>query len=164
LILGEAAAGTTEQRLVVVETNLDDMNPEHFGHVMDRLFGAGALDVYYTPIVMKKSRPATLVSVLAQPADVEALAEIIFQETTTLGLRLHEVSRRCLEREWQEVATDYGRVRVKIGRLGSQVITVAPEYEDCRRLAEATGAPLKAVYEAAQSAYRAGRTAGGGSQ
>lgn len=164
LIFGEAAAEVSEQRLVVLETNVDDMNPEHFDHVMERLFAAGALDVYYTPIVMKKSRPATLVSVLAQPGHVDALAEIIFRETTTLGLRLRDVSRRCLEREWCEVETEHGRVRVKVGRMGSQVMTVAPEYEDCRRLAQATGVPLKAVYEAARSAYAAGRTAGGGSR
>jgi uncharacterized protein (DUF111 family) len=103
---------------------------------------------------MKKSRPATLVSVLAEPALADTLCEVLFRETTTLGVRLTEVARRCLDREWRAVATEYGPIRVKIGRLGSEVLTAAPEYEDCRQAAQAHGVPVKIVYEAAQAAFR----------
>jgi len=154
VFVGEPATKLPEQHVVVIETNLDNMNPELFGHLMERLFEAGALDVFYTPIMMKKSRPATLISVLAEPTLVDELSGILFRETTTLGIRLREVARRCLDREWQEVETEYGRVRVKMGRMGSEVITAAPEYEDCSRLAREQGVPAKAVYEAARAAFK----------
>jgi len=154
VFVGEPSTRLPEQHLVLIETNLDNMNPELFGHLMERLFEAGALDVFYTPIMMKKSRPATLVSVLAEPALVDELSGILFRETTTLGVRLREVARRCLDREWQEVETEYGRVRVKMGRIGSEVVTVAPEYDDCARLAREQGVPAKVVYEAARAAFR----------
>ena len=161
LFLGEPAVKAAEQRLALLETNLDDMNPELFEHLMDRLLAAGALDVFYTPIVMKKSRPATLVSVLAEPEKVDALSAILFRETTTLGVRVQEVSRRCLERRSVEVETPYGRVRVKLGLLGAETVTAAPEYEDCRRIANERGVPLKGVYEAAQAAiHRSGGQGG----
>ena len=156
LMIGEPVEPLREQRLTVLETNIDDMNPEFYDHLMERLFAAGALEVYLTPIVMKKSRPGTLVSVLTEPAWVEALSEILFRETSTLGLRVMEVARRCLEREWREVETEYGRVRVKLGLLRGEIVTAAPEYEDCKRLALARGAPVKAVYEAARAAFREG--------
>jgi hypothetical protein len=152
LFLGEPARRPREQGLVLVETNIDDMSAELFGHLMERLLEAGALDVFYTPIVMKKSRPATLVSVLSEPPLVDALSDILFRETTTLGIRYSEVGRRCLDREWREVQTEYGAVRVKIGLLGDGILNVAPEYEDCARLAREKGVPLKAVYEAARRA------------
>jgi len=157
IFLGELSAEQREQQLLLLETNLDDMSPELLDHVMDRLFTAGALEVFYTPVVMKKSRPATLVSVLAEAARAEALRDILFRETTTLGVRVHEVERRCLERESVEVETKYGRVRVKVGRLGSEAVTVAPEYEDCRKLASECRVALKAVYEAAREAFAGGR-------
>ncbi len=153
VFVGEPAARASEQQLVLIETNLDNMNPELFGHLMERLFEAGALDVFYTPIVMKKSRPATLVSVLAQPALAGTLADVLFRETTTLGVRLTDVARRCLEREWQEVETEYGRVRVKVGRMGSEALNAAPEYEDCVRLARERGVAAKTVYDAARAAF-----------
>ncbi len=152
IFLGEPAKRASEQRLVLIETNIDDMSAEVFGYVMDRLLEAGALDVFYTPIVMKKSRPATLVSVLSEPPLVDSLCDILFRETTTLGLRLKEVGRRCLDREWREVQTEYGLVRVKIGRLGDEILNIAPEYEDCARLAKEKGVPMKAVYDAARKA------------
>lgn len=152
LFVGEAAAALPEQRLAVIETNLDDMNPEFFDHLMERLFAAGVLDVFYTPIVMKKSRPGTLVSVLAEPGLTTVVSDILFRETTTLGVRVMEVARRCLDREWREVETRYGRVRVKMGLIGTEVVTSAPEYEDCKRLARERGVPVKAVYEAAKTA------------
>jgi len=152
IFLGAPAELPQEQRLALIETNLDDMNPELFEHLMDRLFAAGALDVFYTPIVMKKSRPATLVSVLTEPVKMAELTAILFRETTTLGLRVQEVSRRCLERKWVEVDTEYGRLRVKLGLLGREVVTAQPEYEDCRGIARERGVPLKLVYEAARAA------------
>jgi hypothetical protein len=153
VFIGEMAAELLEERLVALETNLDDMNPEFFDYLMDRLFAAGALDVFYTAILMKKSRPATLVTVLTEVASASALREVIFRETTTLGVRAYEVSRLCLEREWREVNTEFGPVRVKVGLVGSDIVTAAPEYEDCRRLARESGTPVKTVYQAAQSAF-----------
>ncbi len=152
LLLGEPTKRPREQQLVLIETNIDNMNPELFGHVMDRLLEGGALDVFYTPIMMKKSRPATLVSVLSEPPLVDSLCDMLFRETTTLGMRLTEVGRRCLDREWKQVQTEYGPVRVKIGRLSDEILNIAPEYEDCARLAKEKGVPAKAVYEAARRA------------
>jgi len=154
LFLGEPAKRPPEQGLVLIETNIDDMSPELFGHLMERLLEAGALDVFYTPIVMKKSRPATLVSVLSEPPLVDALSYILFRETSTLGIRYTEVGRRCLDREWRQVETAYGPVRVKIGRRDDEILTISPEYEDCARLAREKSVPLKAVYEAAREGLR----------
>ena len=153
MFLGEPTARPREQLLALIETNIDNMNPELFGHVMEQLFAAGALDVFYTPIVMKKSRPATLVSVLAEPALVDTLSDILFRETTTLGVRVTEVARRCLEREWREVETEFGPVRIKIGRLNDEAVNVAPEYEDCARLAKQKDVPIADVYQAAREAF-----------
>jgi uncharacterized protein (DUF111 family) len=162
VFVGEMAIAPMEQRLVMLETNLDDMNPEFFDYLMDSLFAAGALDVFYTSVLMKKSRPATLVTVLTDTAKANALREVIFRETTTLGIRSYEVTRLCLEREWHEVETEFGPVRVKVGRAGGDVVTAAPEYEDCRRLARESGTPVKAVYQAALSAFeRSARKAEG---
>jgi uncharacterized protein (TIGR00299 family) protein len=154
VFVGESTAAPQQRRLVLLETNLDDLNPEFYDHLMDRLFAAGALDVFYTPIVMKKTRPATLVSVLAEPTQADALEDVLFRETSTLGVRCYEVTRRCLDREWREVETPYGQVRVKLGRIGPEVVTASPEYEDCRRLALERGVPVRVVYEAAQAAFR----------
>jgi len=154
LFLGDAAEQPGRQYLVMLETNVDDMNPEFFDHVMERLFTAGALDVFYTPILMKKSRPAVLVSVLADPERADQLADILFRETSTFGVRRREVLRQCLDREWREVDTPYGTVRVKIGLLGGEEVSAAPEYEDCRRLAGERGVPVMEVYQAAQAAFR----------
>jgi len=152
VFLGEPTTQPLEQQLSLIETNLDNMNPELLGHTMERLLEAGALDVFYTPIMMKKSRPATLVSVLAEPSLVSVLSEVLFRETTTLGIRVTEVSRRCLEREWREVETEWGIVRVKIGRLNGEIVNIAPEYEDCARLARENDVPAKVVHEAARAA------------
>jgi len=154
LFLGDAAEQPGRQYLVMLETNVDDMNPEFFDHVMERLFTAGALDVFYTPILMKKSRPAVLVSVLADPERADQLADILFRETSTFGVRRREVLRQCLDREWREVDTPYGTVRVKIGLLDGEEVSAAPEYEDCRRLAGERGVPVMEVYQAAQAAFR----------
>lgn len=154
LFLGEMAAEVGEERLILLETNLDDLNPELYTYVQQRLFAAGAADVYFTPIQMKKNRPAVLLSVLAPPERAETLSEILFLETSTLGLRWLEVRRRHLEREWVRVETPFGPVEVKIGRLGGRVVNLAPEYESCRAAAEAHRVPLQVVYDAARALVR----------
>jgi hypothetical protein len=153
LLVGAVEVSPIEERLGLLETNIDDMNPEFFEHVCDRLFEGGALDVFLTPVTMKKGRPATMLSVLAEPAKRTALEQVLFAETTTLGVRYSEVSRSALQRQSIEVSTPWGSVRVKVGRSGEQV-TLAPEYEDCRRVAQASAVPLKRVYEAAISEAR----------
>lgn len=141
----------SQEALAVLETNIDDLNPETYDYVMGRLFAAGALDVYLAPIQMKKNRPATLLSVLCRPAAADALSEILFAETSTLGVRRHEVLRACLSREIRTVETRYGPIRVKVATYGDHQ-KAAPEYEDCRRAAEAHSVPLREVYQAALAA------------
>jgi uncharacterized protein (TIGR00299 family) protein len=145
-------SGLGMEEVVLLETNLDDMNPELYDHVMDQLFEAGALDVFLQPFQGKKNRPGVLLSVLCQPLAVDTLSSIIFAETTTLGLRQTTMNRRCLERQTVEVDTPYGRVRVKVAETGGQILNLSPEYEDCRRLAGEKDKPLKEVYAAAQAA------------
>jgi hypothetical protein len=135
-----------------LETNIDDLNPEVYEYVMGRLFEAGALDVFFAPIQMKKNRPATLLRVLCRPADVAAMTAILFAETTTLGVREQRVQRHALPRESRTVETPYGSIRVKIARLGEGAAKAAPEYEDCRRLAAEHQVPLREVYRAADHA------------
>jgi uncharacterized protein (TIGR00299 family) protein len=155
IIVGEPAVATGHDEIVSLETNVDDLNPELFDHVMARLFAAGARDVSLTPIQMKKNRPATLLRVLGDPADTDALAAIVFQETSTLGIRYHRMHRLTLPRQTVEVETRYGRVSVRVARAPDGTPNVAPEYESCRRAAEARGVALKLVYQAAVAAYGA---------
>jgi hypothetical protein len=152
LLLGELAdsgQGVAIEPLVLLETNLDDNSAEVNGYVMEALFAAGALDVFFTPIQMKKNRPATLISVLCRPADTEALETILFRETSTLGVRRQPVERRCLERTSETIDTPYGPVRVKAARLPDGSTKRAPEFEDCKQAAQAHNVPLRVVYEAA---------------
>jgi pyridinium-3,5-bisthiocarboxylic acid mononucleotide nickel chelatase len=128
------------------------MNPQLYEHVMERLFEAGALDVTLTPIQMKKNRPAVTLSVICDPEHTGTMAEVLFAETTTLGVRLSRWERLCLEREWVQAQTPWGPVRVKIGRRDGRVLTRTPEYEDCRRVAREAGVPLKEVQAAALAA------------
>jgi hypothetical protein len=152
LLIGESApaADTPPKVVAVMETNIDDLNPEVYEHVMARLFRAGALDVFLTPIQMKKNRPATLLRVICRPADSAAMTSILFEETSTLGVRRHLMERETLPRTIREVQTPYGPVRVKMARLPNGRVKAAPEYEDCRRLADAQGVPLRDVYFAAE--------------
>lgn len=155
VLLGEAAEdGTASSALDVLETNIDSMNPELYGYVLERLMDAGALDVYMTPVIMKKNRPGVVLSVLCQPEDSARLRALIFTETTTLGVRTLHVTRHALARQSVTVSTAYGDVRIKAAQWG-QGEKVAPEYEDCARAAHAHDVPLRAVYEAALAAYRA---------
>ena len=143
------ASGRTTPIVQVLEANIDDMNPELFGHVMELLFRAGALDVYFTPVYMKKNRPGTLLSVVSPPDRTGVLTSIILTETSTLGVRFQPMNRVCLERESVTVKTRYGPIQVKVGRFAGQTVTVAPEYESCRRAARRTRVPLKLVYRTA---------------
>jgi pyridinium-3,5-bisthiocarboxylic acid mononucleotide nickel chelatase len=153
VLLGEADGSARSETVTVIEAEIDDMNPQIFGLVMDRLLAEGALDVYYTSIQMKKNRPGTLLTVLARPDSRERLTAVVFQETTTIGVRYRDMTRECLERETVTVDTPLGPVRVKIARRDGEVMNVAPEFDDCARIASATGRPLKEVQAAAMKAY-----------
>jgi len=153
LFIGEhvTISGIQTEMLVLLETNIDDLNPEIYAHVMEMLFSAGALDVYLTPIHMKKNRPATQLSVLCQEQDSFRMHEILFLETTTLGIREMSIRRHSLEREIQNVETPWGTVRVKIAHLPNNKIKAAPEFEDCQKLATESNIPLREIYLAAQA-------------
>ncbi|MGE5061130.1 MAG: nickel pincer cofactor biosynthesis protein LarC [Betaproteobacteria bacterium] len=147
IILGRADSSASLEEMLVIETNIDDMNPQLFDHVMDRLFAAGARDVFLAPIQMKKNRPATLLSVIAEPRHRQKLSEIIFKETSTLGLRYHPVSRMILKRETKKVKTRFGAVTVKIIEQLDGTKRAAPEYDDLKRIARANNIPLKLVHD-----------------
>ncbi len=155
VLIGEQVcpAQATLETLALIETNIDNQNPELYSYLMERLFTAGALDVTYTPIQMKKNRPATQVSVLCYPEKADQMENILFSETGTLGLRRSYIERRSLKRESRTVETPYGLVRVKLADWGGSAPRVAPEYEDCRNLAEQTGSPLWQIYQAAINAF-----------
>jgi len=139
---------------LVLETNVDDLNPELYSYVLERLFAAGAQDAWLTPIVMKKGRPATMISVLCAPHLQDAIRLVLFRETGTLGIRAAPVDKLALQRDRLEVVTARGVVRVKVGRLEGAVVTVAPEYEDCAEIAREAGLPARDVYqEATRLAY-----------
>lgn len=137
-----------------LETNLDDLSPEITGAVMAQLFAAGALDVWLTPIQMKKNRPGVMLSVLCEESTVAALTDLIFAETSAFGLRMEKVVRLKLARRFAQVSTEFGEVTVKLGLKGERVVQVAPEFESCRAVAEKAGVPLRAVYAAAIAAQR----------
>jgi len=153
VLIGEADAAAPSHTVVVIEAEIDDMNPQIFGVVMDKLLASGALDVFYTPIQMKKNRPGTLLSVIAPPPVREQLTSVIFRETTTIGVRYREMTRECLDRETHTVTTPFGDVRFKIARRGGQVLNASPEFDDCVRLAEASGRSVKEVQAAATKAW-----------
>jgi len=154
IVLGTSQESPREEQLLMIETNIDDLNPELYEYVMERLFVAGARDVFFSAIHMKKNRPGILLQVLCEPADRERLSAVIFSETSTIGLRSYLVARVALRRESKDVATAYGAVRVKLAYGPDGRVNAAPEYEDCKRLAQETQTPLKVVYEAAVAAAR----------
>jgi uncharacterized protein (TIGR00299 family) protein len=148
----EARDGARSQRSseeILLETNVDDLNPEVYGYVLERLLDGGAQDAWLTPIVMKKGRPAIMVSVLCSSEREDVMRDILFRETGTLGVRGTPVDKRALERTRLEVATSFGTVGVKIGFLNGRAVTVSPEYDDCVELARQTGAAVRSVYEEA---------------
>ena len=139
--------------VMVLEANIDDLNPQLFGYVAEQALAAGALDVFATPVQMKKSRPGTLITLLAKPEDAERIAKLVFRETTTIGIRTRREQRYVLPRRHEAVQTQWGEVRIKIAQINGSVSNYAPEYEDCRRIAEQHGVPLKAVMQDAIRLY-----------
>lgn len=153
--IGKADGGGYERdEVILIETNIDDMNPELFGYVSEKLLEQGVLDTYITPVHMKKNRPGTMLSVLIQPDKLDEVLSTLFAETTSLGVRIQSIERRKLAREIVSVKTRFGKIRVKVGRVGGAAKNIAPEYEDCKRIATEQGVPLKNVYDEARLATR----------
>ncbi|MGA8308511.1 MAG: nickel pincer cofactor biosynthesis protein LarC [Terriglobales bacterium] len=157
LTIGEShakfAENTSQETISVLEANLDDLNPQVFGYVVDRLLAEGALDTFALPVQMKKNRPGMLLTVLAKPEDASRLTQIIFTETSTLGVRRREEQRQALARKWITVVTRWGDVRLKVASMNGTVTNYAPEYEDCRKIAAEHHVPLKSVMQEAVQGY-----------
>jgi pyridinium-3,5-bisthiocarboxylic acid mononucleotide nickel chelatase len=157
LTIGEAqpelSADIPQDTITVLEANIDDLNPQVFGYVMDRLLEEGALDIFGTPVQMKKNRPGMLLTVLCRAEHASKLTHLIFTETTTLGVRQREEKRLALARKWVTVATRWGDVRLKVASMNGTVTNYAPEYEDCRRIATERQVPLKSVMQEALQLY-----------
>ena len=155
LFLGqeESESPITSERIVQLDTNIDDMNPQLYDQVMTHLFAAGALDVTLTPTMMKKNRPGTIVSVVAWPQDLQVLTTILLSETTTLGVRIQELSRAVVSRRIQAVRLPHGSVQVKIADLGKGQVKVTPEYRDCAALAERTKQPVQTIIDLARQIF-----------
>ena len=154
----ESTAKTAQETISVLEANLDDLNPQVFGYVMNKLLEEGALDAFGVPVQMKKNRPGTLLTVLCKPEDAAKLTQILFAETTTLGVRRREEKRQTLARKWITVVTQWGDVRLKIASMNGTVTNYAPEYEDCRKIAVERRVPLKQVMQEAVQKYLQGHT------
>ena len=153
LLVGDADANATADRVTVLECEIDDMNPQLFGPLMERLHQAGALDVFYGSVQMKKNRPGTLVTVIARPEQREALSGLLFAETTTIGVRYHEMERDCLAREVRSIPTPVGPIRFKIASRAGRVLNASPEFEDCARAATEHGLAIKDVQAIATKAW-----------
>jgi uncharacterized protein (TIGR00299 family) protein len=159
IMIGESAdkvSSAADEEISIIEANLDDMNPQIYGYVLEKALSAGALDVYTTALQMKKSRPGTLLTILCRPEDTDTLMSLIFAETTTFGVRTHRAQRRALPREWVNVATSYGPVRIKLSRSNGHILHVTPEYDDCRKLAVENQVPLQQVISEALRTYQTG--------
>ncbi len=151
IILGEhSISSESKEEIFVLETNIDDMNPEFYDVVMEKLFQAGAVDVFLTPIIMKKNRPATKLSVLTQQQNVKALANEVLKNTTSFGIRFYPVERVMLDREFQKIETIFGKMKVKIGKRDGEICHISPEYEACKEISREQGIPIKKVYEEVQ--------------
>jgi pyridinium-3,5-bisthiocarboxylic acid mononucleotide nickel chelatase len=153
LMIGQPVEGYEEDASNVIETNIDDMSPQVYDYLIEKLMQQGAQDVYLTPIIMKKGRPAILLSVLTDKTNTDVVLDTIFRETTSIGVRIREVGRKKLFREIREVDTVYGKIRIKISKRADEVLTITPEYEDCRRIAEERQIPLKQVMEEAKTVF-----------
>ena len=160
LMIGESAGQSLEnllpgfdEQISVIEANLDDMNPQIYGYFSEKALTAGALDVYTTPVQMKKNRPGTLLTVLCKPQDTNNLTNLIFAETTTFGVRTYQAQRRILPREHVTVSTPYGDIRIKLSRVNGTILHATPEYEDCRARAEQHNIPLHQVISEATRCY-----------
>ena len=155
VLVGETKENSAHahEEVAVIEANIDDLSPQIYEVVMERLFARGALDVYLTPIQMKKNRPAVLLSVLCKPADIQQMSDVLFSETSTIGVRIDIRSRMCLPRDIVKVQTPYGDIRMKIARRNGQVLNAHPEYEDCKLASANHGVPVKSVRDAAIAAF-----------
>jgi uncharacterized protein (TIGR00299 family) protein len=158
LMLGETEAvasrgAALSEKITVIQANIDDMSPEVFGYLMEKALATGAVEIFYTPAQMKKDRPATQLTVLCRREDRERLIELIFRETTTIGLRYQEVERRILQRRVVEVPTPYGLIGIKVSYLGDKVVNFAPEYAHCKAVAERYNVPLREVMGLAAAAF-----------
>jgi uncharacterized protein (TIGR00299 family) protein len=153
VLLGDVDSTAPSHAVTVIEADIDDMNPQIFGALMDRLLAEGALDVYYTSIQMKKNRPGTLLTIVAAPEARERLTSTVFRETTTIGVRYREMTRECLDREKVTVETPLGPVRFKVAKRNGEVLNASPEFDDCARIAAATGTPIKDVQSTAMKSY-----------
>ena len=142
--------GYVSDEAVLIETNIDDMNPEFYDYIMDRLFSQGALDVFLTPIQMKKNRPAHMLSIIVYEQDLKEILEVLFSESTTLGVRIREIKRLRLAQQNFIAETKYGKIRVKVGIFKGEIKNIAPEYEDCNEMAKQHQVPLKEIYEEAK--------------
>ncbi len=152
LFVGELVDKTEEEETAtIIETTIDDMNPEFYNYLMEKLFAAGAVDVFLTPVYMKKNRPGTLLSVTSNLADHQPLLDILFTESTTIGVRMYQVTRRKLVRSSHVLETKFGPVRIKAAKMGEKTVNIAPEFEDCRTIARKTGIPLKEIYQEAMT-------------
>jgi uncharacterized protein (TIGR00299 family) protein len=158
LLVGERAENEAGEYwgapVTVIETNLDDMSPQIYGYFVERALAAGALDVFSTPAQMKKNRPGLLVTLLSETENVARLIDLVFRETTTIGVRTYEVRRKTLEREFVPIETPFGEVRMKLSRMNGTILNATPEYEDCQRIAAASGVPLKQVIAAASFEFQ----------
>jgi uncharacterized protein (TIGR00299 family) protein len=152
-------SGRARDTVTQIETNLDDVNPQTYEHIVQKLFDRGALDVTLTPVIMKRGRPGIVLTALAPPCGVDPLLDVLFSETTALGVRVQEIARLILPRRFESVKVRGGTVRIKIGAVDRATTKAAPEYLDCKRIAEATGRPVKAILEEAVMAYAKSRRA-----
>jgi pyridinium-3,5-bisthiocarboxylic acid mononucleotide nickel chelatase len=158
IMIGEVAGKIItgfDEEISVIEANLDDMNPQIYGYFLEKALAAGALDVYTTPVQMKKNRPGTLLTLLCKPQDTNSLMSLVFAETTTFGARTYRAQRRTLPRESVNVHTQFGDVRVKLSRVNGRILHVAPEFDDCRKLAVEKNVPLQRVFNEAMRSYDA---------
>lgn len=155
-VIGELVADKTPTTVTVIEANIDDLNGQVFGHLMEKALAEGALDVFYTPVQMKKNRPGVLVTLLCRPEDRQQMTELLFRETTTLGVRYREEQREILQREFVKVETEFGAIKMKIARANDgRLVNYAPEFEDCRLAAELYQVPIREVQFAALRAFAA---------
>jgi uncharacterized protein (TIGR00299 family) protein len=153
VMVGQSREEGNTEHIVVLECEIDDMNPQIFGSVMDRLYEAGALEVYFSSVQMKKNRPGTLLTILTAPEKRQELLSIVFRETTTIGVRYHDVTRERLDREIISLSTPLGSIRFKVARFEGRVVNAAPEFDDCQRIASQRGIPVKDAQAIAMKAY-----------
>jgi len=150
LIIGTAASTSKNEKVVVIQTNIDDMNPQFYDYLIEKLFTLEVLDVFITPILMKKNRPGHLLTVICSSEKLLSVTDFLLRETTTLGLRWREEERAIADREVRDLQTKYGKIHLKLGKWGGNIVNISPEYEDCKRLALEKRVPLKDIFEEAK--------------